>query len=189
MKPQFLLLVLLVALFIFIPNLKQKGLLLEKEQLINDDLDLDGKIEKIRIHSIAKDLFNQQTDIFINDFSAPVLSLKDYLFKSEIEYLTDKEPILHIETQQGHLINSLLYRYINNQLIRIHVSTEKSGSYLGTVSSDGAEFKDMDTDGVKEMLVYHRHYLPIPTVEVYKFDGKWFFKYKEYEEQTPRIYL
>lgn len=147
-----------------------------------------------KIHSFEIAPVVGRTEIFINQFSDPVLSLDGFYYDSRFIDLDTNidNKVFEIQINTGgKLLTSLVYRYEDESLIRIPVSTEKPGGYLGTVSSGGAEFKDVDGDNVKEMFVYHRHYPPEAkrTVEVYKFNGDIFQKYKEYEEAMEKIYL
>ena len=145
------------------------------------------------IHSFEIAPVLGRTEIFTNRFTNPVLSLDGFYYGSRFIDLDIQSGIKTFEIELntgGKLLTSLVYRYKDGSLTRIPVSTEKPGGYLGTVSSGGAEFKDIDNDGIKEMLVYNRYYPPEAkrTVAVYKFDGQTLNKYQEYEESTAYIY-
>lgn len=130
---------------------------------------------------------------FIDQSADPILSLNGFYYDSRFIDLDIHNGIKIFEIELntgGKLLTSLVYKYKDGTLARIPVSTEKPGGYLGTVSGGGTEFIDTDSDGILEMKVFHRHYLPEEKrdVEVYKFDGRIFKKYKEYEETLSYVY-
>lgn len=197
---------LILCLFIFF-NLQSKAQKIEKDRpqkstdnaldnrLIKRvlDLDQDGTREVIDIHSFETSPVIYKTEIFINSSVQPEVSLDGFYFASRLINLdlNKKKKIFEMQLLSGKLINSLTYKYEKGKLIRIRVSTEKPGSYLGIISSGGTEFTDIDNDGVAEMFIYHRHYPPEKkrTVEVYKYSGVIFEKQTEYEEKTAEVYL
>ena len=156
------------------------------------NLDLDNKQETVHFYTKEIEFGDWKTDIFVNDFTKSLLTIDGLLRNgSSYDISTNIRTLVLEISAGGKLINSLLYRYQDGKLIRIPVITDSSNESWDIWSSGGTDFIDTDSDGIKEMLVYHRHYPPQVrrTVEVYKFDGKIFHKYQEYEETTPNIYL
>lgn len=98
--------------------------------------------------------------------------------------------MLEIQTSSGHSLNSLLYQYRNGQLARISVSTENPPYYEGIVSRNAPEFRDLDGDGVQEMLVYSRYFPPRSQrqIEVYKFVSNSFVKTTSFKEALSETY-
>lgn len=156
------------------------------------DLDSDGKAESFRINSYAGLPGEERTEVFLNDADTPLFSLVGYFegfFIHNIDY--SKEKLLEIRISSGHSINSLAYRYHKGSLVRIPVSTEKEGFFEGVVSRNPTDFIDVDGDGVKEMIVYHREFPPDHrrTVQVYQLKEERFEKLREYEEETQELFL
>lgn len=191
MKLVFLLLVSLLFLsqviFLHYPSPQKNNL-----EIRSYDLDIDGNKDQILFHSYQTEPGSWQTNVFINQQTIPKLTLKGFFKESRMYDISqDNFRVLEIEIIEGKSINSLIYNSQNGKLIRIPVSTEKPPSFIGIVSRNSPEFKDIDDDGVLEMLVYYRLYPPEKkrTVEVYKFSGEIFKKYQEYEEPTTMSYL
>lgn len=155
------------------------------------DFDLDQKKENIIFRSSPVGLDDGITEVFLNNKDKPELTIKGYFVNSKIVDITNVLRILEVEVLVGKSINSLIYRYENGKLIRVSVSTEKAPFFEGLVSRNPPEYKDVDNDGILEILVYYRYFPPQKkrTVEVYKFNGKQFKKQKEYEEETTEVYL
>lgn len=155
------------------------------------DLDRDGRKEKLLIYSSSYLSLDPRTYLFINYNPKPKLSLRGHYVESNIHQIKPGEFTLEVQTMNGKSINSLVYFYRHGSLKRIPVSTENSPYYEGAVSRNEPEFKDMDGDGIQEMMVYYRHFPPDfrRTVVVYQLNEEEFQKIKEYEELTPEIYL
>jgi len=161
------------------------------ETIRHYDLDLDGMEELIHIRSSLVTLEDGVTNIFINDQKTPELTLKGYFENSRVYDIKKGLRVLEIAVTTGKSINSVIYKYEKSKLVRIPVSTEKAPSFEGVVSRNYPEFKDVDNDGVMELVVYYRHF-PFEkerTVELYKFNDDIFQKYLEYEEVTEEVYL
>lgn len=159
------------------------------------DLDSDGIEEDIYFHSYTlypQNVVDWKTEVFMNDNSHPKLVLAGLFEKTMVHNIdTDTVKELEIQVLSGKSTNTLIYRYRGGELVRIPVSTENSPYYEGVVSRNEPEFKDMDGDGIQEMMVYYRHFPPDfgRTTEVYQLNEEEFKKVKEYEESTPQIYL
>ena len=100
---------------------------------------------------------------------------------------------LVVEVITGKTVGTVVYRFVDGILSRIPTSEDILGprpSY-GISSRVSPEFKDVDGDGILEMLAYYRFFPPEEKrkVEVYKFTGVLFQKIKEYEEKMPEVYL
>lgn len=173
-------------------TLKKTAIEPPKKELFNEDRIVQQGIFKIRSYETAPVV--GRTEIFIDQSINPILSLNGFYYDSKLINLDARKSVNLFLIQLnggGKLLNSLVYRYQDGSLTRIPVSTEKLGGYLGTESSGGAEFIDIDKDGILEMLVYHRHYPPETQriVELYKFNGEVLEKTQEYEEPMSEIYF
>lgn len=140
------------------------------------------------------DTLDWQTDMALGAQDHAKVSFKGWLSMAyPLDLEDDGRDELVVEILSGKTINAIVYRYVDGVLERIPVSTEKPGPYgfVGTATRHSPEFRDLDGDGVLEMLAYYRHFPPEKsrTVEVYKFDGQRFNKIKEYEEIIPEVYL
>ena len=157
------------------------------------DLNQDGEKEKIMIRStIGKEIGEEHTKIYINDNERPILNLKGYFDKFEVHAVNPQgKKILQVSTASGHSISTNFYYYERGELFIIPVSAAKPPSYYGIEARNRPELKDVDGDGVLEMLAYYRHFPPQKqrTVEAYKFNGKAFIKTQEYVEVMTEIYL
>lgn len=156
------------------------------------DVDADGKKESFRFNAYAGLPGEERTEMFLNDSDMPVLRLVGYFegaFIHDMNY--GRVKLLEIRVSSGHSINSLVYRYHKGSLIRIPVSTEQEGFFEGVVSRNAPNFIDVDGDGVKEMIVYHREFPPDyrRIVEVYQLKEGTFEKLGEYEEETEELFL
>lgn len=154
----------------------------------------DGREHRISVRSFPIEPFPETADVFVDDAPEPVISFKgelDNFYVLDIDDDANQE--LVVELIQGKLINLNVYKYKNNSLERITVSTEKPGpyGYLGTVTRSSPEFKDLDGDGSLELFAYYSKKVPQKKrrVEVYKFNGSGFDKIQEYEEPTEEVYL
>lgn len=150
--------------------------------------------QAFRFHSYTvypDNVVDWKTDIFVGDNYKPEYSFNG-LFQESRAIDIDGDGIKEIEVEllSGKLTNSMIYKYQRDSLVRIPVSTERTPYFTGVVSSASPQYKDLDGDGVAEMLVFHRHYPPEKkrTVEVYRYTGVDFKKEKEYEESTLGIY-
>lgn len=156
------------------------------------DLDSDGKEESLLVHSYTGLPGEERTEVFLNDADTPLLSLAGYfegVFVHDIDHTQAK--FLEIRTSSGHSINSRIYRYNKRALVMIPVSTEKEGFFEGVASRNPPEFKDVDGDGMKEMVIFRRQFPPDHrrTVEVYQLKERRFEKLREYEEETQELFL
>ncbi|MEK7611175.1 MAG: hypothetical protein AAB486_02235 [Patescibacteria group bacterium] len=151
-----------------------------------------GQVIPIRIKSYVTDNFEGKTDIFVNSDSTILTSLHGLLQNSyaiDIENNGDEELVVGVVS--GKLGNTTFYRYQNDQLIPVPTHTGKQEGLSGTTSYHFPRFKDIDSDGVLEMLSYHTAFPfdEIGGLEVYKFNGMKFMKIDEYEETTQDFYL
>lgn len=188
---------LLIVIFVILVKNLPSNIFQEKiTKSLGEQLSSQYRIIKngpFEIHSFEVAPLVGKTEIFTQQSIEPILSLDNFYFNSmfiDLDTQTSKE-IFEIQLNAGgKLINSLLYQNQEGKLIRIPVITRSGSKSWDTWSSGGTEFIDTDKDGIKEMLVYHRHYPPEAkrTVEVYKFDSKIFQKDHEYEEITQEIY-
>lgn len=140
------------------------------------------------------DTLDWQTDMVLGAEESSRTSFRGWLSTAyPLDLEEDERDELVVEILSGKTINAIVYRYVDGVLERIPVSTEKPGPYgfVGTATRNSPEFKDLDGDGVLEMLVYYRFFPPEKRrrVEVYKFDGSRFDKIREYEEPTDEVYL
>jgi len=156
---------------------------------------LRSGVNEIKIYfqsyAIVEPVFGK-TDVYIGSSRNPQISLDGHLYNAyAVDINNDGKDELEIEIVAGQSLNSLVYRIINGQLHRIAVSTENPKNWEGIVSRNSPEFKDINKDGVLEMLAYYRFFPPEKRrkVEVYKFTGLQFRKVKEYEEDMPEVYL
>ena len=147
------------------------------------DLDANGKKETISIQSYPGFPGDQETKIYIDSNTEPAITEIGYFYAIQTDKIDNSHYILQLQLQTGQSINTLFYTYQKGQLIRVPVSTEKPNSWHGIISRNIPELKDIDNNGVRELLVYY-NFLHDPTrkVEVYKFDGGAFIKTQEYEE-------
>lgn len=155
------------------------------------DLDADGEIESLYFQNEEIEYGDWKTHIYINGSSKPNLIVPDLLEKNTTHDISKNMRILKLQMSAGgKLVNTILYQYRSGRLIEIPITTESLEPTLNTWNSGGSEFKDLDKDGIKEMLMYQRHYPPEAkrTVETYKFNGKVFQKNGEYEEPMPNVY-
>ena len=156
------------------------------------DLDLDNKNELLYFHTKEVKFGNWTTEVFVNNSVKPVLIVSGLLKDYRVYDIAENIRILELEISAGgKLVNSLLYKYHEGFLVRVPIAIDSNSQLWDVWSSGGAEFKDLDDDGVLEMLVYHRNYPPKANrrVEAYRFEDNIFQKYKEYKEATEEIYL
>lgn len=147
---------------------------------------------KLYFYSYTVEPFWGKTDVYVNNSKTPQLLLDGYFYNAYgIDVNSDGKEELEIETESGHSLNSLIYKYLGGRLERIPVSTENPKGWKGIVSRNAPEFKDVNKDGLLEMLAYYRFFPPEKKrkVEVYKFTGVLFQKVREYEEKMPEVYL
>lgn len=91
-----------------------------------------------------------KTDVYVKNEEAPRLTLNGYYRNSKFHNLgVNKTQYLEILLLSGKLINSQLYDYSSGQLKKIFALKE-------IWASADPEYKDIDGDGIKEMLVYHQ---------------------------------
>lgn len=156
------------------------------------DLDLDNKKEVIYFRTNEVAFGDWTTEVFVNEVVKPALTVDGLLKNISVNDISNNFRILELVISGGgKLINSHLYKYQNGKLIRIPIITSSQNQIWDIWSSGGTEFKDLNKDGVMEMFVYHRHYPPEAkrTVDVYKFNGGIFKKYREYEEAMEEVYF
>ncbi|MFZ5376205.1 MAG: hypothetical protein ACOZAN_00855 [Patescibacteria group bacterium] len=155
------------------------------------DLDHNGKNESIVVKSYLSIHGDQNTEIYINSNSQPVLTEIGSFHSIEIHKMDNSgHYIVELQLQTSQSINALFYLYQKGKLERVSVSTEKSPSWHGIISRNSPELKDIDNDGTLELLAYYNFLSdPIRKVEVYKYNGKSFNKTQEYEEVIPDKYL
>lgn len=152
-----------------------------------------SKINKVFIesHPLEEPIIGQ-TDIFLGDERELQFSLKGYLYDAHsLDLNNDDKEELEIEITTGQLGNTTIYHYQNGRLKPIPTHTKKQESISGVTSYHIPRFKDIDSDGVLEMLSYHTAFPfdEIGWLEVYKFNGLQFMKIDEYEETTQNFYL
>lgn len=157
---------------------------------LTDNLDNDAVEETITFLSPSTSVWGGATHVSINTKDQGI-SVNGYYRTSNVISIKRDLKILAIELITGKSINTLLYTYKDEQLVRIPVSTEHLPSFAGIVTRNAPEFIDTDNDGTLEMLAYQRYFPPEAKrlVEVYKFDNDMFNKQLEYEEITQDIYL
>lgn len=167
----------------------QDSLFLEKKF----DLDQNGETEKISIIStLGEGVGNENTKIYLNNSPEPFLNLNGYFDKIQTHIMNAQGiQILELRTIAGHSLETTFYIYKKGRLIIVPVSTAKPPYFYGIVSRNAPELKDLDGDGVLELLAYYRHFPPEKerTVEVYKFSGHDFTKTQKYEESMSELYL
>lgn len=152
------------------------------------DIDNNGKNDEIVVKSYPGFPGDQNTELYISQDKLPLLTEIGY-FNGMQMYKMDTlgHHILELQLLTGQSINTLFYTYEKGKLNRVSVSTENSPSWYGIVSRNPPELKDIDNDGVLDLLAYYNFlYDPTRTVEVYKFKGHSFTKIKEYEEVINR---
>lgn len=148
--------------------------------------------DKITLKSYFPDPFHEKTEAYVNNQKLSQIMVDGILFQDyPLDIEGDKNQELVLQVMSGELINSLVYRYDGDRLIRIPVSTEKPPYYYGTVTHNAPLFKDEDGDGVMELFVYYAHGEPIAkrTVEVYKYTKGGFNLVRKYEEKMSEVYL
>lgn len=154
------------------------------------DLDADGNPETVYFKINGNEYGNWKTEVFLNNSKTPLIRVDDLLIKKSLQKISKSTRILKLELSAGgKLVNTVLYQYKDSKITEIPITTASQESDPNTWSSGGSEFKDLDTDGIKEMLIYHGYYpQPARTVGVYKFNGKHFIHSQEYDEPTPEAY-
>ena len=159
----------------------------------NVSLDLDGNNinEEIIIKSYPGFPGDQNTKIYINSSPQSVLTeVGDFYALNVHKMNNSKNYVTELQLQTGQSLNTIFYRYENEKLERVSVSTEKSPSWHGVISRNIPEFKDIDNDGSLELLAYYNFlYDSTRTVEVYEYAGLAFNLVQKYEEKTPTEYF
>lgn len=153
------------------------------------DLDSDGRNEKLTIKSGIGLPGEEYTIIYLNDSQKPTLHLYGFFDSINVHTMdTFRHKVVEVRVLTGQSINMLAYAYQGGDLVRIPISTEKPPNYLGIVSRNYPEFKDIDEDGILELLAYY-HFLGDTkrTVEVYTFKHNMFQKSRDYEEAVPSV--
>lgn len=140
------------------------------------------------------DVLDWKTDMEVADRSYSRLSFYGWLSSAySVDLEKDGQDELVVEVITGKTIGTVVYKFTGGILSRIPISTEKPGprGFYGISSRNSPEFKDLDDDGILEMLAYYRFFPPEKkrTVEVYKFNGRIFDLVRKYEEKMPDVYL
>lgn len=140
------------------------------------------------------DVLDWKTDMEVVDRNYSKFSFYGWLSSAySVDLEKDGQDELVVEIITGKTINTIVYKFVAGVLTRVPVSTEKPGpwGFYGVASRNSPEFKDLDGDGILEMLAYYRHFPPenSRTVEVYKFNGRSFELVRNYEEKMPEVYL
>ncbi len=164
------------------PDHKQFSLLLKRAR----------QQSKLTLKSYFHDPLHEKTEVYVGNQKTPQVVVDGILFQAySLDINGDYDQELNLQVISGKLINSLVYRYDNGELVKIPVSTERPPSYYGTVTHNLPLFKDEDGDGVMELFAYYAHGEPEAkrTVEAYKFNGQIFDLTRRYEENMPEIYL
>ena len=154
------------------------------------DLDRDGVVEKIAVFStLGKEIGDEITTITINNDKQPTLKLSGYFDDMQVHTINPQgQKILELSTIEGHSINTTFYNYVGGRLSVVPVSTAKPPSFYGIVSRNAPEMKDVNGDGVLELLAYYYFVADTKrTVEVYTFKHNMFQKDREYEEPVPSV--
>lgn len=153
-------------------------------------LTTEWEVDGFRFKAHKDSPMNWKTDLYVGKEQRPQLSLGGYYLGSRFEDLGIKTPFLEVSLLHGQLASFHGFKYVSKQLEEIPFFGADGKKLLGVWSSADPEYKDIDGDKVKEMLVYHPHYPPkeTRTVEIYKYTGKIFQKEKEYEENTDGVY-
>lgn len=164
----------------------------EKPKVSNFTLDLDynGKNERVVVKSYPGIPGDQNTEIYINSSSKPILTEIGSFYAIKTHKMDNSnQHITELQLQTGQSFNTLFYIYQKGKLERISVSTEKPPSWYGIISRNSPEFEDINSDGTLELLAYYNFlYDATRKVEVYTFNGKAFNKIQEYEEaRMPEI--
>lgn len=158
-------------------------------RVIFTDLDLDGEKDRLHFMDDWTELGYPRTEVYL-DYKKVTSLDGAFLFAGTQDIEKDGKQEVVIEVLMGKLTNTRLFRFESGNLYEIQLG-EDSESVKGVLGALGAEFKDIDRDSIDEMFVYHRFYPPEKrrTAVVYKFDGKKFIFFEEYEEQTEDIFL
>lgn len=130
-----------------------------------------------------------KTDLYLKGERRPRLSLGGYYLGSRSEDIGTGVPYLEVSLLQGQLASFHMFKYISRQLEEIPFFGADGKRLSGIWSSLDPEYKDINGDHIKEMLVYHPHYPlgEMQTVEVYRYTGQVFQKEGEYEENTENL--
>lgn len=167
----------------------QDPLILEK----SFDLDKNGRPENFKVYSsLGKNIGDENTKIFLNNSENPVLGLIGYFDGIQRHTMNPRgEQILEMRTISGHTISTTFYAYKEGKLKIVPVSDAHPPTYYGIETRNRPDLKDIDGDGILELLVYYRHFPPEKkrTVTLYKFNGEAFIETKSYEEATSEVYL
>lgn len=173
-------------------GIKQESFIQEPEIFNrNFDLNADGKKETFIIESDPGFPGAQYTRVYLNKEKEPTLTLVGYFDNMFLHQINKTQKVLEIRVLTGQSIDTTFYKYLKGKLIHLLVSTTKSPSYYGIVSRDYPELKDIDGDGVFELLAYYSLFSPEGKrwVELYEYNGQGFDLVKEYEEDMPEMYL
>ena len=155
------------------------------------DLDANGKNEEVVIKSYPGFPGNQNTEVYINSGSKPVLTEVGSFYTINTHKMDDSgRYITELQLQTGQSLNTLFYTYRKGKLEMVPISTEKPSSWHGIISRNSPKLGDINNDGVLELLVHYNFlYDPTRRVEIYRFDGKTFTMVEEYEEPNSDSYL
>jgi len=177
------------------------GIKISKEYYF--DLDDNGTEEKLLIKSYEI-VMNKKNDFTNYGFVTDVLTKRDERYVGLLPQLygyvlgarevvlshRNRDKILVIELKQGELDNFRIYRYTNGNLVRIATPDDESALYYGIMTRGEVNFKDLNEDGIKEMVIYSRLSPPEKkrNVDVYRISGLAAYKINAYQEEMPNFY-
>lgn len=173
--------VILIGVVILLAVLNASVLLknISKQQKSLPPLKTGWKFDKFHFIAHEDSPTVWRTDIYIGNSEDKAFTLDGYYLRSKIQKLDQsKTKYLEIILVSGKLSNSKLFKDTGDKLERVPIS-EEIWSYFDP------EYRDIDNDGVKEMLVYHTPggaFDRPRTVEVFRFDSQEFKKQREYQE-------
>lgn len=177
------------------------GIKISKEY--NFDIDGDGLAENVLIKSyeIVTDRKNNFTYYgFVTDvltkrsgeYVRILPQLYGYILDAKDVTLDQRniDKILMVELKQGELDNFRIYRWRNDNLIRISTPDDESDLFYGIMTKGEVNFEDLNQDGIKEMVVYSRLQPPQKKreVDVYEISNLKASLVRTYEEETSKIY-
>lgn len=152
-----------------------------------------GNDEPLTLRSYTIAPFQGKTDVYLGSNGIHQFSLAGFFRKAyAIDIENDGNEELVIEVETGHSIDTSVYKHSNKKLHRILISDGTVTAVWESVTARNTpEFKDVDNDGVLELLAYYRFFPPEKKrrVELYKFNGREFQKTNEFEEETESFYL
>lgn len=178
----FILLTVLVCGFAFIFLWKQSGKTVVTESvasIVSTAFPTHWNNKEFRFVSREEGPTIWKTDVYVRNEEIPRLTLNGYYRNSKFHnFGVNGTQYLEILLLSGKLINSQLYDYSSGQLKKIFPLKE-------IWASADPEYKDINGDGTKEMLVYHQlGLLGEPrTIEVYNITNGRLQKQAEFIEK------